>query len=75
MVNRMVRNACAALGLAAALALPAVAGETAPKPKMSVTQITQDAAAVSVEDTVMISMIVIMAVTLIKTATGGAGDT
>lgn len=63
-----------ALSLALALGgtLQAGAGEKpAPKPKMTVTQITQDSAEVNVENAVMIGMIMVMAVTLINTASGG----
>ncbi len=75
----MKRSRLAGAALAAALSL-GLAGsalaheaETAPKPKMTITQITQDAGNASFENTLMIGMIVIMAVTLLNAATGGTG--
>ncbi len=70
-VIRKIRPALVALGIVGVLALPAAAGERAPKPRMTVTQITQDAAGTSLSTAVMIGLAVIMAVTLTNGATGG----
>ena len=73
-VVRTMHAALAALGLAAALALPVTAGEQAPKPRMAVSQITQDAAGADFGNSLMIGLSVIMAVTLVNAGGGGAPD-